>query len=192
MNFIKNPLILITASLLCSCGSGTMEPIEIQSQQLLNISGALNSTFSIDESNYQCLGTIKNWDIGYTLILSVKAKGTSINKNEQVSLYFYMPIGSDDLPITGKYYAHLLSDNFSGISYKNQWNQNSFLKYRFETGLARLVIEESDNSRLIGKFSLSAQQSYGQRTLNGQVEDINLANDGRITVSGKIDFELDI
>ena len=58
--------------------------------------------------------------------------------------------------------------------------------------IARIVIEESDNNHLIGKFSLSANQSYGQRVLNGQVEDIKLANQGKISVSGKIDVILNI
>ena len=69
--------------------------------------------------------------------------------------------------------------------------RDSFSKYRFETALARMVIEKSDNSHLVGKFSLLANQSYGQRILNGQVEDIKLSNLGIITVSGKIDVELD-
>ena len=192
MKLISIILILLFTFIFSGCNKSSTEPIAIENDEILRISGALNKSFFSYNSQYECQATVKSWDIGNTLILSVKTISTSSNIKEQISFYLYMPIGSDDLPITGKYYAHLLSDNFSGISYKNQWNQNSFLKYRFETGLARLVIEESDNSRLIGKFSLSAQQSYGQRTLNGQVEDINLANDGRITVSGKIDFELDI
>jgi len=102
-----------------------------------------------------------------------------------------MPLDSDDFPIEGKYYTHELSDNFSGVSYKNQWNNDSFSKYRFETGLARIIIEQSDNNHLIGKFSISANQSYGQRMFNGQVENIKLANNGKITVSGKINFILD-
>ena len=191
MNFIRKPLIIVTALILCSCGSGTIEPIEIQSREMLRISGAVNTSFYSDEMQYQCQGTIKSWDIGNTFILSIKANNNSNGSNEQISLYLYFPLGSDEMPVTGKYYSHLLSDNFCGVSYKNQWEKNSFSKYRFETGLARIVVEHSEDNHLIGKFCLSANQSFGLRTLNGQVENIRITNDGKITVSGKIDVELD-
>ena len=191
MNFIKNPIVFVIALILCGCGTKNIKPIDLQSKELLKISGAVNTTFTIDDTYFQCQGVIKNWDIGNTLILSLKANINSENENEQVSLYLYIPLDSDEIPIAGKYYSHVLSDNFSGVSYKNQWNKNSFSKYRFESGLARIIIEESNDNHLIGKFSLSAIQSYGQRTLNGQVENIKLANEGKIIVSGIIDVALD-
>jgi len=192
MTFLRKPVIIFVALILCGCGSGTMEPIAIEQEELIRISGALNTSFVTDGTQYECQGKIKTWEIGNTLILSIKAKNNSVSNIEHISLTLYMPLDSEDFPIEGKYYTHELSDNFSGVSYKNQWNKNSFSKYRFETGLARIVIEESDKNHLTGKFSLSANQSYGQRTLNGQVENIKLTNQGKITVSGKIDVELKI
>ena len=191
MNFIKNPIVFVIALILCGCGANNIKPIDLQSKELLKISGAVNTTFNTDDTYFQCQGVIKNWDIGNTLILSLRANINSENENEQVSLYLYIPLASDKIPIAGKYYSHVLSDNFCGVSYKNQWDKQSFTKYRFETGLVRMVIEESENNRLIGKFSLYARQSYAQHTLNGQVENIKLANKGKITVSGKIDIILD-
>jgi len=159
---------------------------------MIRISGALNTSLYSDITVYECQGTIKSWNIGNTLFLSIRVKNHTTNGDEQISLNLYIPLDSDDYPVAGKYYSHLLADNFSGVSYKNQWSNNSFSKYRFETGMARIFIEESEDNHLIGKFSLSAHQSYGQRVLNGQVEDIRLANQGKITVSGKIDVMLEI
>jgi len=191
MNFLRKPVIIFVSLILCGCGSGTMEPIAIEPEEMIRISGALNTSFVTDGTQYECQGKIKTWEIGNTLILSIRAKNNSDSNNEQISLTLYMPLDTEDFPIEGKYYTHELSDNFSGVSYKNQWNKNSFSKYRFETGLARIIIEQSDNNHLIGKFSISANQSYGQRMFNGQVENIKLANNGKITVSGKINFILD-
>ncbi len=191
MQFYKMILFISIAVLLSGCSSNTTEPIQIEPEEMIRVSGALNTSFYSDLTEYQCQGIIKNWDIGNTLILSVRAKSNTGNGDEQISLNLYIPLDSDEYPVTGKYYSHLLADNFSGVSYKKQWNNDSFSKYRFETGLVRVIIEESDNNLLIGKFSLSAKQSYGQRIINGQVEDIKLVNEGKITVSGKIDIMLD-
>jgi len=191
MQFYKIILFFSITVIFSGCSSNSIEPIQIESEEMIKISGALNKSFYTIETQYDCQGTIKSWDIGSTLILSIKAKSVLDNRNEQISLYLYIPLRSDEMPVVGKYYSHLLSDNFSGVTYKYQWNKDSFSKYRFETGIVRIVIEESDNNHLIGKFSLSAQQSYGQRTFNGEVENIRLINDGKITVSGKIDVELD-
>ena len=191
MQFYKMILFLSITVLLSGCSSNTTEPIQIEPEEMIRVSGALNTSFYSDLTEYQCQGIIKNWDIGNTLILSVRAKSNTGNGDEQISLNLYIPLDSDEYPVSGKYYSHVLSDNFSGVSYKNQWTQNSYFKYRFETGLVRMIIEESDNNHLIGKFSLSAQQSYGQRTLNGEVENIMLINDGKITISGKINIMLD-
>ncbi|MCK5033905.1 MAG: hypothetical protein KAS18_09735 [Calditrichia bacterium] len=191
MQFYIIVLFLSITVIFSGCSSNTVEPIQIESEETIRISGALNKSFYSNDTQYDCQGTIKSWDIGTTLILSIRAKSNTGSGDEQISLNLYIPLDSDEYPVTGKYYSHLLADNFSGVSYKNQWSQNSFSKYRFETGLARIIIEESDNNHLIGKFSLSAQQSYGQRTLNGEVENIMLINDGKLTVSGKINIMLD-
>jgi hypothetical protein len=192
MHFIRRPVIILIALFLCGCNSNTVEPIEIQSSEMLRISGALNATLYADETQYQCQGAIKSWEIGNTLILSIRADKNSVMGNEQTTLYLYMPLGSDEKPLSGKYYTHLLSDNLCGVTYKNHWSKNSFSKYRFETGLARVIIEQYDNNHLIGKFSLKAQQSFGQRVLHGNTENIKLVNNGKITVSGKIDVMLEV
>lgn len=192
MQFYKIVLFFSITVILSGCSSNSIEPIQIDSEEMIRISGILNKSFYTFETQYNCQGIIKDWNIGRTLFLSVKAKNISGNENQQISMNFYIPLKSDEMPVQGKYYSHLLADNFSGVSFKNQWNSNSFSKYRFETGVVRIVIEESENNHLIGKFSLSANQSYGQRILNGQVEDIKLTNQGKITVSGKIDVELDL
>lgn len=192
MQFYKIILFFSITLIFSGCSSNSIEPIQIESEEMIKISGALNKSFFTIETQYDCQATIKSWDIGNTLILSIRAKSNTDDADEQISLNLYFPLDSDDYPVTGKYYSHMHADNFSGVSYKNQWAKNSFSKYRFETGLARMIIEESDNNHLIGKFSLSANQSYGQRMLNGQVEDIKLTNQGKIIVTGKIDFELDV
>ena len=192
MQFYKIVLFFSVTLIFSGCSSNSIEPIQIESEEMIKISGALNKSFFTIETQYNCQATIKSWDIGNTLILSIRAKSNTDDADEQISLNLYFPLDSDDYPVTGKYYSHMHADNFSGVSYKNQWAKNSFSKYRFETGLARMIIEESDNNHLIGKFSLSANQSYGQRMLNGQVEDIKLTNQGKIIVTGKIDFELDV
>lgn len=192
MNFYKLLLLLSIAALFSGCSSNSVEPIQIEKGEIIRISGALNTSLYSDITVYECQGTIKSWDIGNTLFLTIRAKRNFNNENEQINLNLYIPLDSDDYPVSGKYYSHLLNDNFCGVSYKNQWAKNSFSNYRFETGMARLVIEESANHHLVGKFSLSANQSYGQRILNGQVEDVKLANQGKITVSGKIDVALNI
>ena len=192
MQFYKIVLFFSVTLIFSGCSSNSIEPIQIESEEMIKISGALNKSFFTIETQYDCQATIKSWDIGNTLILSIRAKSNTDDADEQISLNLYFPLDSDDYPVTGKYYSHMHADNFSGVSYKNQWAKNSFSKYRFETGLARMIIEESDNNHLIGKFSLSANQSYGQRMLNGQVEDIKLTNQGKIIVTGKIDFELDV
>ncbi len=192
MTYIRNPFITILALLLCGCGAGSMEPIEIESMEMLRISGALNTSFLSESTEYQCRGTIKSWDIGHTLILSVQSIKNAPGLTEQASLYMYIPLESNEIPAAGEYLIHDISDDFSGLSYKSQWGKNSFSKYRFEAGLARLIIESSSGNQITGRFSLEAKQSFGQRTLKGQVENIRLANERKITVSGKIDFELDI
>lgn len=191
MTYIRNPFFIILTLLLCGCGSSTMEPIEIESQEMLRISGALNTSFNSTETQYLCRGTIKSWDIGHTLIISVQVIKNVSNTNEQASLYMYIPLESNEIPVAGEYLIHDISDDFSGLSYKSQWEKNSYSKYRFEAGLVRLIIENSVDNRIVGKFSLEAKQSYGQRVLRGQVEDIKLANDGDVLISGKIDVELD-
>ncbi len=192
MQFYKIILFFSITVIFSCCSSNSIEPIQIEKEEIIRISGALNTSLYSDVTVYECQGTIKNWDIGYTLILSIRARTNTNNSDEQISLNLYLPLDSDEYPIVGKYYSHMLADNFSGVSYKNQWNKDSFSKYRFETGLVRIVIEESDNNHLVGKFSLSANQSYGQRMINGQVEDIKLTNRGKIVVSGKIDVVLDV
>ena len=187
MQLYKIILFFSITVVLSGCSSNTTESIQIESEELIRISGALNKSFYTFETQFDCQGIIKSWDIGNTLFLSVKAINISNNENEQVSMNFYIPLDSDEMPVQGKYYSHELSDNFCGVSYKSYWNNNSSSKYRFETGLVRIFIEENSGGQLVGKFSLSAKQSYGQRTLNGQVEDIKLANQGKITVSGLID-----
>jgi len=190
MRFYKIILFLSITLIFSGCSSNSVEPIQIEKEEMIRVSGALNTSLYSDITIYECQGTIKSWDIGNTLFLSIRAKRNLNNTNEQINLNLYIPLDSDNYPVAGKYYSHLLADNFSGVSYRNQWAQNSFSKYRFETGMARIVIEKSDNNHFIGKFSLSANQSFGQRVLNGQVEDIKLANQGKITVSGKIDVML--
>jgi hypothetical protein len=190
MHFYKIILYFLITVILSGCSSNSIEPIQIDSEEMIRISGALNKSFFTAETQYTCQGIIKEWDIGNTLFLSVKAKNNSAKESQQISMNFYIPLDSNEIPVQGKYYSNDLSDNFSGVSYKSQWNNNSSSQYRFETGLVRLVIEESSNNHLIGKFSLSAQQSYGQRILNSQVENIKLANEGKITVSGIIDVNL--
>lgn len=180
------------AILFSGCNSNSTEFIQIEKEEMIRVSGALNTSLYSDITVYECQGIIKSWDIGNTLFLSIRAKRNLNNDNEQINLNLYIPLDSDEYPLNGKYYSYILEDNFCGVSYKSQWAKNSFSKYRFETGLVRIVIEENDNNHLIGKFSLSANQSYGQRILNGQVEDIKLANKGEITVSGKIDVVLNI
>jgi hypothetical protein len=192
MHFHKIVLYFLITVILSGCSSNSTDPIQIESEEMIRISGALNKSFFTFETQYTCQSVIKTWDIGKTLFLSIKARNISNTENEQVSMNFYIPLDSDELPMQGKYYSTELSDNFSGVSYKNQWNNKSSSQYRFETGMARIFIEEINNGNLIGKFSLSARQSYGQRTLNGQVENVNLANEGKITVYGKIDVELDL
>jgi hypothetical protein len=192
MQFYKILILFCVPVILSSCSSNTIEPIQIEKEEMIRVSGALNTSLYSDVTVYKCQGAIKSWDIGNTLFLSIRAKNHTPKGDEQISLNLYIPLDSDNYPETGKYYSHMLADDFCGVSYKNQWGKDSFSKYRFETGLARMVIEESENNCLIGKFSLSARQSSGQRTLNGQVEDIKLANEGKIIVSGKIEFELDV
>jgi len=191
MRFYKIILFLSITLIFSGCNSNSVEPIQIEKEEMIRVSGALNTSLYSDVTVYECQGTIKSWDIGNTLFLSIRAKRNLNNENEQINLNLYIPLDSDDYPVAGKYYSHLLDDNFCGVSYKSQWARDSFSKYRFETGLARIVIEKSENNHLIGKFSLSANQSYGQRVLNGEVEDIKLANQGKITVSGKIDVLFD-
>jgi len=192
MKFYKIILFFSITVIFSGCSSNSIEPIQIESEKIINISGALNKSFFAIETQYNFQAAIKSWDIGNTIILSIRAKSYSDNADEQVSLNLYFPLDSDNYPVTGKYYSHMLADNFSGVTYKNQWDKESFSKYRFETGLARMVIEESNDNHLIGKFSLSANQSYGQRMLNGQVEDIKLTKKGKIIVTGKIDILLDV
>jgi len=192
MKFYKIILFFSITVIFSGCSSNSIEPIQIESEKIINISGALNKSFFAIETQYNFQAAIKSWDIGNTIILSIRAKSYSDNADEQVSLNLYFPLDSDNYPVTGKYYSHMLADNFSGVTYKNQWDKESFSKYRFETGLARMVIEESNDNHLIGKFSLSANQSYGQRMINGQVEDIKLTKKGKIIVTGKIDILLDV
>jgi hypothetical protein len=191
MHFIKNPIVILIALFLSGCGTNTTEPIQIEHDELLKISGALNKSFFTIDSEYDCQAVVKSWDIGNTLFVSFKVKNTSDGKNEQVSMHFYLPLGDDDSPQIGKYYSHNLSDNFSGISFKSFWNNNS-VQYRFESGTIRILIENNTDGLISGKFSLTARQSYGQRIFDGQVEDIKLANDGKISVSGKIFVNLDV
>jgi hypothetical protein len=173
------------------CNSNSVEPIAIENDEILRISGALNKSFFSIDSKYDCQAVIKTWDIGNTLFVSFKVKNASDGKNEQVSMHFYVPLGEDESPQVGKYYNHNLSDNFSGISFKSFWKNNS-AQYRFESGTIRILIEDNTNGLIIGKFSLTARQSYGQRIFDGQVEDIKLANDGKISVSGKMNMKLKI
>ncbi len=191
MNVYRILVFLSITIFFSGCSSNTVEPIQIEKEEMINISGALNKSFDFSDTEYLCQATIKSWDIGNTLILSIRAKSNSNHSNEQISLNLYFPLDSDDHPVQGKSYTHLLADNFCGVSYKNQWGNDSFSKYRFETGLARMIIEESDNNHFVGKFSLSANQSYGQRFLNGRAEEIKLTNKGKIIVSGKINVMLD-
>lgn len=191
MKILSTFIIFLFPLFYTGCNSNSIEPIPIENNEIIHISGALNKSFNILETNYDCQTIVKSWDIGNTLILSIRGKSETENTEEQISLTLYFPLGQDDYPETGKYYSNNFSDNFSGVSYKNQWNENSFSKYRFETDAAKIIFEESENSNLSGKFSLIAKQSYGQRILNGQVENIQLAHDGKITVSGKIDIVLD-
>ncbi|MFC2088993.1 hypothetical protein ACFLSX_05265 [Calditrichota bacterium] len=192
MNYLRYVFVILLAIVFTGCSSNITEPIEVSQQEILRISGALNTSFMSDETEYQCRGTIKTWDIGNTLILSVQATSNSSSSKESLSLYMYIPLKSNEIPKGGENLIHDISDNFSGISYQSQWDERSLSKYRLETGLARIFIETSEDNHLVGKFSLSANQTYGQRMLDGQVENIQLANEGKITVAGKIDVELDI
>ena len=191
MHFIKNPLVILLALLLAGCGTKTTEPIHIANDELLKISGALNKSYYTLGSDYDFQGVIKTWEIGNTLLVSFKVKNTTNETTEQVSMSFYVPLGDDKSPVTGKYYSYDLFDNFSGVTFKSIRNNNSS-KYRFETGKIRIFIEENINGQISAKFILYARQSYGQRMLDGQVEDVKLANDGKISVSGKIDVNLAI
>ena len=191
MHFIKNPFVILIALFLSGCGTKTTEPIQIDNDEVLKISGALNKSYFTFDSEYNCQAIVKTWDIGNTLIVSFKVKNTRDGKNEQVSMNFYVPIGDDESPVIGKYYTHDLSDNFSGISFKSYWKNNSS-QHRFESGMVRIYIEDNINGKILGKFSLVARQSYGQRIFNGQVEEVKLANAGKISVNGKLFFNLEL
>jgi len=188
---MKNILFFIIAVFiigLAGCGLFTHEPIYLNNNDALTITGALNSTFPQNETDYDCRGTIKSWEMGKTLILAVQAKN---NRNEHVSLYMYVPIKSKDNPIVGQYYIHDLSDEFSGVTYKGNFDNKNGSKLRFETGLVRIVFDYSEQNHLQGKFTLLAQQSSGERLTNGKRENLLLPDDGEIIVTGKIDVELD-
>lgn len=192
MFYLRFALTIILAVIFTGCSSTVTEPIDVSQEEILRISGALNTSFMSDITKYQCRGTIKNWDVGHTLILSVQAISHSSGNKEQLSLYMYIPLKSNEIPSAGENIIHDISDDFSGVSYQSNRGKKSSSRYRFESGLARIQIQSSENNHLVGKFSLSAEQTYGQRMINGQVENIQLASDGKITVSGIIDVELDI
>ncbi len=181
-------ILLITSS----CGKETTAPEAVESEIDFQLSGALNRSFDSENANFCGDGQINaSGDIN-KLLIRLKVNSTFDGTEELIQIYLMLPLDStNEVPEPGNY---TLDESKLGPNtrflYQMVQGEDSFARYMFSGFYLRLEIQESMNDQIKGRFSLKGRQQSGLRMINGQLEEVELANDGQVNVSGKFNVDL--
>ena len=170
-----------------ACSSNTNDPViegDTSGNEIL-LRGALNVKFDNKESDYRADFNTISIEGENVLQIRVSALSDNTDDKEQALLICSVPVESaTGLPEVGDYqFKTETHEKFKGnFSYERRLNSGDFFRFKFEGISLRLRINESQPDHLTGSFSFKARQEYGQRMMHGQLEDVNLANNGEINI----------
>lgn len=177
MKFI---IVSFMAVLLISCTDNTTDVNSEIVSDKMRISGALNTEFNTLQTSIseQDRNEIK------TFYFSGEGLTQTENFGQQFAVKFFLET-DDAVDIrTGHSYKITPDNVYNQLQYKSSWDATSFTELQFQIGSGEVYVDRIDDTYIFGQFRFYAVQKQGRRMIHGQVEDLNLANQGEISVNG--------
>lgn len=189
----KRPMLSLTAMLVMlgviACDSNDPMITDDSAQQTMQVQGALNADFEQEKAEF--LGAIHSASLssGGRLDLRVLARERDSDTEKQINLTLTLPLAPGERMLTPGDYVFTGEELQARVDY-NQSNQaaQSYAQYQFEGSRVSLRITKADLEGVHGQFSLQARQIQGRRMQEGQLEDVQLADEGRIQVQSRFEI----
>jgi hypothetical protein len=152
---------------------------EIQADKI-RISGALNTEFNAMRTTIS--EQIRN-DVS-TIYFSGEGITHAEDFRQQFALKFLVETDIESGIQIGNSFEIIADELYNQLQYKSSWDATSFTELQFQVGSGEVYIDRIDDTYIYGQFRLQAIQKQGRRMIHGQVEDLNLASQGEISVNG--------
>ncbi len=191
---IVQALFILLIFLFTACDSNSLAPSEDENETAnkISVSGALNTNFSSDYSHF--INAVKSRSCNDEHGFFMKLVASNENSGKSIYLSLYIPLQTNDgVPAVGDYlFSTEVDSNFYGtISFKSITDKYNNSAYEFSCESITLKVMKSGDDYFFSKFVVTAKQIQGKRMFNGQLEDIELSNDGKIRFLADIYFEVD-
>ena len=173
-------IVLIMMFILIACSDNTTDVNSEILSDKIRISGALNTEFNamrttISEQNRNDITTI---------YFSGEAITQAEDFQQQFAVKFFVETDFENGIQLGHNYEIVADELYNQLQYKSSWDATSFTELQFQVGSGEVYIDRMDDSYIYGQIRFQALQKQGRRMIHGQVEDLNLANQGEISVNG--------
>jgi hypothetical protein len=177
MKFI---IVSIMMFILIACTGSTTDVNSEMLSDKIRISGALNTEFNairtiISEQNRNDITTI---------YFSGEGIAQAEDFRQQFAVKFFVKTSVENGIKIGHNYEIVADELYNQLQYKSSWDATSFTELQFQVGSGEVYIDRIDESYIYGQFRFQALQKQGRRMIHGQVEDLNLADQGEISVNG--------
>ncbi len=151
------------------------------------VGGALTTTFDGDKKDFQHIVSIRITPDSKLLNMSFyltvdKPVNAEMAEREQARIDVIFPFeSSNNVPESGNYIVEKNAEaQFnSRFSYDRKIDSFNFDRLIFDGERLAMVIEKVTAERISGRLSLDLLQVSGQRSINGLIEDLHLAFNGR-------------
>jgi hypothetical protein len=188
--------VITCASFSCDGGIADAEKGASDRNILVRIGGALEASFDGDGMLHEDRVLIASHAGKPVLSMYFSVKTSIPNKQEEARIGVTLPFQSDhNSPPIGLINVKAEEEpEFSGsVGYTIVLHDGTELRavYDFRASAGQLQITESSDTRLKGTLRLVALQVRGIRQSNGQLEEVTLANEGRIAVVVTFDVAVD-
>ncbi|HMB94311.1 MAG TPA: hypothetical protein VKP65_25915 [Rhodothermales bacterium] len=158
-------------------------------QQTIQVQGALNAHF--EQAKTEFFGALNSASLssGGRLDLRVLARERDGDVEKQVNLVITLPLAAGERMLPPDDYLFTAEELQARVDYYlSNRERQAYAQYQFEGRRLNLRITKADLNGVHGQFSLQARQSQGRRMLDGQREDVQLADEGQIQVQSRFEI----